>query len=109
MSQLDAGRSRHDLRARRTSPSSNKAGKARTSVARKLSALRTFVSYLRREELIEHDPDGDGGRAEARPDAADASVGAGDGAGCSRRQTPAIRSAAATAPSSSCSTPPACA
>lgn len=34
----------------------NKAGKARTSVARKLSALRTFVKYLRREELIEHDP-----------------------------------------------------
>ncbi len=34
----------------------NKAGKARSSVARKLSALRTFVSYLRREEIIEHDP-----------------------------------------------------
>jgi integrase/recombinase XerC len=34
----------------------NKAGKARTSVARKLSALRTFIKYLRREELIEHDP-----------------------------------------------------
>lgn len=34
----------------------NKAGKARSSVARKLSALRTFVKYLRREELIEHDP-----------------------------------------------------
>ena len=34
----------------------NKAGKARASVARKLSALRTFVKYLRREELIEHDP-----------------------------------------------------
>jgi len=34
----------------------NKAGKARTSVARKLSALRTFVKYLRREEIIEHDP-----------------------------------------------------
>jgi integrase/recombinase XerC len=33
-----------------------KAGKARSSVARKLSALRTFVKYLRREELIEHDP-----------------------------------------------------
>ncbi len=33
-----------------------KAGKARSSVARKLSALRTFVRYLRREELIEHDP-----------------------------------------------------
>lgn len=34
----------------------NKAGKARSSVARKLSGLRTFVRYLRREELIEHDP-----------------------------------------------------
>ena len=33
-----------------------KAGRARSSVARKLSALRTFVRYLRREELIEHDP-----------------------------------------------------
>ncbi len=34
----------------------NTAGKARSSVARKLSALKTFVRYLRREELIEHDP-----------------------------------------------------
>ncbi|MEO7135743.1 MAG: tyrosine recombinase XerC [Vicinamibacterales bacterium] len=34
----------------------NKAGKARSSVARKLSALRTFVKYLRREEIMEHDP-----------------------------------------------------
>lgn len=34
----------------------NKAGKARSSVARKLSALRTFVKYLRREEVIAHDP-----------------------------------------------------
>jgi integrase/recombinase XerC len=34
----------------------NRAGKARSSVARKLSALRTFVKYLRREDLIEHDP-----------------------------------------------------
>jgi integrase/recombinase XerC len=34
----------------------NKAGKARSSVARKLSGLRTFVRYLRREEIIEHDP-----------------------------------------------------
>jgi len=34
----------------------NKAGKARSSVARKLSALRTFVKYLRREEVIDHDP-----------------------------------------------------
>lgn len=33
-----------------------RAGTARSSVARKLSALRTFVRYLRREELIEHDP-----------------------------------------------------
>ena len=46
----------------------NKAGKARTSVARKLSALRTFVRYLRREDLIEHDPDRAGGGAEARSD-----------------------------------------
>ena len=34
----------------------NAAGKARSSVARKLSALKTFVQYLRREEVIEHDP-----------------------------------------------------
>lgn len=34
----------------------NKAGKARSSVARKLSALKTFMKYLRREEVMEHDP-----------------------------------------------------
>ena len=34
----------------------NKAGKARASVGRKLSALRTFIKYLRREDIIEHDP-----------------------------------------------------
>lgn len=34
----------------------NRAGRARTSVARRLSALRTFMKYLRREELMEHDP-----------------------------------------------------
>ena len=34
----------------------NSAGKARSSVARKLSALKTFIKYLRREEVIEHDP-----------------------------------------------------
>ena len=34
----------------------NKAGKARSSVARKLSGLRTFIKYLRREEVIEQDP-----------------------------------------------------
>lgn len=34
----------------------NRAGKARSSVARKLSALKTFVRYLRREDLIDHDP-----------------------------------------------------
>ena len=34
----------------------NVAGKARASVARKLSGLKTFVRYLRREEVIEHDP-----------------------------------------------------
>ena len=33
-----------------------RAGEARTSVARKISALRTFVRYLRREGYIEHDP-----------------------------------------------------
>ena len=34
----------------------NRAGHARSSVARKLSALKTFVRYLRREDLIDHDP-----------------------------------------------------
>jgi integrase/recombinase XerC len=34
----------------------NSAGRARASVARKLSGLKTFVRYLRREEVIEHDP-----------------------------------------------------
>jgi integrase/recombinase XerC len=34
----------------------NRAGKARASVARKLSALKTFSRYLRREEIIHHDP-----------------------------------------------------
>ena len=34
----------------------NKAGKARSSVARKLSGLRTFIKYLRREDVIDHDP-----------------------------------------------------
>ena len=34
----------------------NRSGRARSSVARKLSALRTFTKYLRREELMEHDP-----------------------------------------------------
>jgi integrase/recombinase XerC len=34
----------------------NKADKARATVARKLSGLRTFIKYLRREEIIEHDP-----------------------------------------------------
>ncbi|HWI20604.1 MAG TPA: tyrosine recombinase XerC [Vicinamibacterales bacterium] len=34
----------------------NRAGKARSSVARKLSGLKTFVRYLRREEVIDHDP-----------------------------------------------------
>ena len=33
-----------------------RAGEARSSVARKISALRTFVRYLRREGYIEHDP-----------------------------------------------------
>ena len=34
----------------------NRAGKARASVARKLSALKTFVRYLRREDILDHDP-----------------------------------------------------
>src|SRR5687768_15768077 len=34
----------------------NAAGAARSSVGRKLSALKTFVRYLRREEVLEHDP-----------------------------------------------------
>jgi integrase/recombinase XerC len=34
----------------------NRAGRARSSVARRLSALRTFTKYLRREELMDRDP-----------------------------------------------------
>src|SRR5262245_56274407 len=34
----------------------NRQGEARSSVSRKVSALRTFVRYLRREGLIERDP-----------------------------------------------------
>ncbi len=34
----------------------NRANRARSSVARRLSALRTFSKYLRREELMDHDP-----------------------------------------------------
>ena len=34
----------------------NSAGAARASVGRKLSALKTFVRYLHREEVIEHNP-----------------------------------------------------
>jgi integrase/recombinase XerC len=33
-----------------------RSGDARSSVARKVSALRTFIRYLRREEVIAHDP-----------------------------------------------------
>ncbi|MCY0725910.1 site-specific integrase, partial [Klebsiella pneumoniae] len=31
----------------------NTAGKARSSVARKLSAIKTFIRYLRREDVID--------------------------------------------------------
>ena len=49
------GRSRHDLG--RVAPRRAEQGRqGAISVARKLSALRTFVKYLRREEIIEHDP-----------------------------------------------------
>jgi integrase/recombinase XerC len=34
----------------------NRAGQARTTVARKLSGVRAFVHYLRREEVIDGDP-----------------------------------------------------
>jgi integrase/recombinase XerC len=34
----------------------NRAGQARTTVARKLSGARAFMQYLRREGVIEHDP-----------------------------------------------------
>src|SRR5436190_8966596 len=42
--------------ARRHVADLNAAGKARSSVARKLSAVKSFVKYLRREDLIDHDP-----------------------------------------------------
>ena len=44
----------------------NAAGAARSSVGRKLSALKTFVRYLRREEVHRARPDRDGGCAQAR-------------------------------------------
>ena len=34
----------------------NRSGQARATVARKLSGLRTFVKYLRREEILDTDP-----------------------------------------------------
>jgi integrase/recombinase XerC len=34
----------------------NRAGQARTTVARKLSGARAFMQYLRREGVLEHDP-----------------------------------------------------
>ena len=36
----------------------NRAGQARTTVARKLSGARAFMHYLQREGVIEHDPTG---------------------------------------------------
>jgi len=36
----------------------HKAGHSRASAARKLAAIRTFIRYLRREEIIEDDPGG---------------------------------------------------
>ena len=41
---------------RRYVASLNSAGKARSSVGRNLSALKAFIKYLRREDLIDHDP-----------------------------------------------------
>ena len=49
-------------------------GQARTSVARKLSALRAFGRYLRREGWIEHGSGRTCGVAEARAEGAGASV-----------------------------------
>jgi integrase/recombinase XerC len=42
--------------ARRFLASRNTAGKARSSVGRNLSALKSFIKYLRREEVMTHDP-----------------------------------------------------
>ena len=53
--ELDAGGSR-PATVRAHLAELGRAGEARSSVARKLSALRTFVRYLRREGHIEHDP-----------------------------------------------------
>jgi integrase/recombinase XerC len=55
MSQLEpADLDMHSVRAHVAAL--NAAGKARASVARKLSGLKTFVRYLCREDVIEHDP-----------------------------------------------------
>ncbi|MEO7157226.1 MAG: site-specific integrase, partial [Vicinamibacterales bacterium] len=42
--------------ARRYIATLNSAGKARSSVGRNLSGIKAFIKYLRREDLIDHDP-----------------------------------------------------
>ena len=52
-----------------SSASCTSAGSRGRSAARKLAAVRTFVRYLRREELIDDDPAALVGDAEARESA----------------------------------------
>ena len=47
---------RHTIRSFLTSVHAK--GQTRATAARKLAAIRTFLRYLRREEVIEHDPGG---------------------------------------------------
>ena len=87
----------------------NRAGQARTTVARKLSGVRAFVHYLRREDVIDGDPTLAAvapklDKTDSGPPLRDRDHGAARQPSMSAR-----RSAAATGRCSSCSMPPACA
>jgi site-specific recombinase XerC len=86
----------------------NKRGNAKASAARKLSAIRAFGRYLRREGVIDSDPAALVGtpRRETRIRTISRSTRC---RSSSTRRIPRVRSAAATRRSWSSSTPPGCA